>query len=176
MGAAPSFTSVFRQEYGYVVSSLRRLGVGVGDMEDVAQDVFLTIHAILGDYDPTRPLRPWLFGIAYRHALRHRDRARHRREQLTADPGSDIAAPRGDEPHHAAVQHEAQDLVLAALQRVEVSRRAVFVMACIDGYTAPEIAEALSIPVNTAYSRLRLAREEFTKAARSLSAQPGGAA
>ena len=37
----------------------------------------------------------------------------------------------------------------------------------------PEIAETLGINVNTAYSRLRLAREEFTKAARRLRARRG---
>ena len=42
------------------------------------------------------------------------------------------------------------------------------VMAELDGATAPEIAEALGIPLNTAYSRLRVARQRFADAARRL--------
>jgi RNA polymerase sigma-70 factor, ECF subfamily len=44
----------------------------------------------------------------------------------------------------------------------------VFVMAELDGYTAPEIAGALELPLNTVYSRLRTARQEFTTAVRRL--------
>jgi RNA polymerase sigma-70 factor (ECF subfamily) len=54
-----------------------------------------------------------------------------------------------------------------------MNRRAVFVMADIDGVAVPEIAQALAIPVNTAYSRLRLAREDFREAAARLLRQRG---
>jgi RNA polymerase sigma-70 factor (ECF subfamily) len=54
---------------------------------------------------------------------------------------------------------------------IELPKRAVFVMTEIDGATTPEIAEALAIPLNTAYSRLRLAREEFAAAVQRIRAQ-----
>jgi RNA polymerase sigma-70 factor (ECF subfamily) len=157
--SAPSIEVLFRQGYSYVFHTLRRLGVHERDIEDVAQEVFMTVNAILADYDSARPLRPWLFGIAYRHALRHRQKARHRRERIDSSPGTDVVAPHGTEESIAV--REARTVVLAALESVEDHRRAVFVMAEIDGLTAPEIAEALGIPVNTVYSRLRLARTEF---------------
>ncbi len=48
-----------------------------------------------------------------------------------------------------------------ALETIEVGRRAVLVLHEIEEMTAPEIAKAMSLPLNTVYSRLRVAREEL---------------
>ena len=166
------FRSVFESEFSYVWSSLRRLGVPEMDLKDQTQEVFLTIHNILGDYDPARPMRPWLFGIAYRIALRYRALARHRRELLTDDvPETKVDDDGADE---ALVLRERQRLVLTAIDSIDLGKRAVFVMAEIDGHTMPQIAQVLGIPLNTAYSRLRLARDEFAAAVRRLRARERG--
>ena len=39
-------------------------------------------------------------------------------------------------------------------------------------FPVPEIARALEIPLNTAYSRLRLARQDFAKAVKEWTTQP----
>ena len=51
-----------------------------------------------------------------------------------------------------------------ALDALDLDRRSVFVMHELDGQAVPEIARTLSIPLNTAYSRLRLARRDFVDA------------
>jgi RNA polymerase sigma-70 factor (ECF subfamily) len=51
------------------------------DVEDAAQDVLLTVHAIRQTYDPGRPFGPWLVAIANRRIidrLRRQTRARSR--------------------------------------------------------------------------------------------------
>lgn len=159
--SVPSFRAVFDAEHGYVWNTLRRLGVREADLLDQTQEVFVVVHGLLADYDPARPIRPWLFGIAYRIALRYRALARHRREAHGDLPEHADPAPRADEQLEA---HERRAIVLEAVEAIELSRRAVFVMSEIDGATMPEIAEALSLPLNTAYSRLRLARQDFTAA------------
>jgi RNA polymerase sigma-70 factor (ECF subfamily) len=163
------FRSVFENEFTYVWCSLKRLGVPEKDLKDQTQDVFLTVHNILGDYDPARPLRPWLFGIAYRFAARYRSLARHRREVLSDDvPETPFDQGGADE---ALILRERQRLVLEAIEAIDLGKRAVFVMAEIDGHAMPEIAAALGVPLNTAYSRLRLAREEFAAAIKRLRAR-----
>ena len=67
-----TFRQIYEAELGYVYTSLRRLGVKVRHLEDLTHDVFLVVHRKLDDYDSSRPLRPWLFGIAYRVALDHK--------------------------------------------------------------------------------------------------------
>lgn len=43
-------------------------------------------------------------------------------------------------------------------------KREVFVLGILEGLSVPEVAEALGVPLNTAYTRLRRARLEFRKA------------
>jgi RNA polymerase sigma-70 factor, ECF subfamily len=162
------FRQMFMKEYSYVYSTLRRLGVRAADLKDEAQEVFVVVHGLRHDYDASRPARPWLFAIAYRIAARHR--TRHVRERLPdGELPEPVDASRGaDEELEAA---EARDLVLAALSQMDLPRRAVFVMSDIDDISVPDIARELGIPLNTAYSRLRLGRAEFADAVKRLRAR-----
>lgn len=170
--ARPTFDAVFQEHFSYVWNTLRRLGVREADAQDQAQEVFLVVFELLGDYDPARPIRPWLFGIAYRVACRYRALARHRREVAEG------AAPEPVDPSAPADASlelaERQALVLRALDTIELGRRAVFIMNVIDERPMPEVAEALQLPLNTAYSRLRLAREDFEAAIKRLTAASRG--
>jgi RNA polymerase sigma-70 factor (ECF subfamily) len=169
--ADAAFRALFDAHYGYVTSSLRRLGVRVADVHDVAQEVFLTVHQRLAEFDTGRAVRPWLFGIAYRRALRHRSLVRHFRELFAdADAAPDMA-PAADEQ---IANHEARALVLEAIERLEIHRRAVFILHEIDETPMPIVAATLDLPLNTAYSRLRLAREDFARAAARLAKAHGG--
>jgi RNA polymerase sigma-70 factor (ECF subfamily) len=159
---APRFRALFEAEFSYVFHTLHRLGVRRADLEDLTHDVFVAVYRAFAKYDPQRPLRPWLFGIAFRIASDYRRRARYLRE-LSSDgvPEPADAAPPADERLAA---EEARRLVIAALDDVELHRRAVLVLHDLDGQSMPEIAHALAIPLNTAYSRLRLAREQLRAA------------
>ena len=152
------------------MDTLRRLGVQERDLEDLCHDVFVVVFRNLDVYDARRPIRPWLFGIAfrvasdYRRSARHRREARRRRDEVGACP-----APPADE---VMLRRERQRLVVRALEELELDRRAVFVMHDIDGHVMPDIAAALGVPLNTAYSRLRLARADFAAAVKRV--QGGG--
>jgi RNA polymerase sigma-70 factor (ECF subfamily) len=164
------FRSIFLAEAAYVGNSLRRLGVRERDLEDVTHDVFLVIHRHLGDYDPSRPLRPWIFGIAARVALAYRRRAGHRLEVVQPEIETVDDHPGADDE---LTKRRALGMVIEALDAIAEERRPVFVMHDIDKCSMPEIAAALGIPLNTGYSRLRLARREFSDAVARLRARRG---
>jgi RNA polymerase sigma-70 factor (ECF subfamily) len=63
---------------------------------------------------------------------------------------------------------ERRALVHAALDTLDLDLRAVFILHDLDDCPVPEIAATLQIPLNTAYSRLRIARDRFRKAAARL--------
>jgi RNA polymerase sigma-70 factor (ECF subfamily) len=155
---------LFDEQFDYLWNTLRRLGVRDADTEDLVHEVFLKIYQRRAQYDPGRPLRPWLFGFAHRVAADYRRLARNRFEVLVT-PADAANAPAPEEGIEA---RERKALVYAALQSVELERRAVLVMHDLDGVTIPEIARTMEIPVNTAYSRLRLAREDLAAAARRM--------
>lgn len=153
----PDFDTLFKTESAFVWHTLRRLGVPSRDLEDITHDVFIAVFRRLPDYDPARPLRPWLFGIAYRTMLRYKDLARHR------EVGGDVLdredqQPRADEK---IAQAQAQQKLASALATLQLEQRAIFIMHDIEEYSMPEIAETLGVLLNTAYSRLRLARAQL---------------
>lgn len=162
------FQELYRRELDYVYRSLSRLGASPSDLADLVHDVFLVAFAKRERYDPSRPIRPWLFGIAFRVLSEHRSRPVQQAEVGDEALQSLTISPDGDARIH---EREARELVIRALQRLSPPKRAVFVLHELDGCAVPEIARALKIPVNTAYSRLRLAREEFTAAVRRLEHQ-----
>ncbi len=160
------FSVVYREEFPFVVNSLRRLGVHPSDLEDLTHDVFMTALRRREAYDPARPIRPWLFGIAFRLAADFKRLARHSRE-TALDPAAEVA-DEGRNPAEAAAMKQDRQLVLDALARVELARRGVLIMHDIEDMAVPEIASALEIPLGTAYSRLRQARIDFAEAVRDL--------
>ena len=168
---APSLTrarasQVFAEHCDYVWNALRRLGVRHEDLEDLTHDTFVAVYKRWSDYDSNRALRPWLFGFALRVASDHRRLARHRFEVSPADDEQVDDLPNAAD---LLLQKEREALAHAALGSVELNRRAVFILHELDGSTVPEIAAAFEIPVATAYSRLRLAREDFAAAVKRLS-------
>lgn len=164
------FQQVFEAEFDYVARSLRRLGVRPSDVEDMTQEVFSAVHTHFDKYDPSRAIRPWLFAFAARVASNYRRLKRHQHEMLGVPIEPASANPDAETD---ALKKQDRELVLAALDALDFDRRQLVIMHDVDGMTVPEIAEALKIPVNTAYSRLRVARQQFVSNARRIQAVRG---
>ena len=169
VAAADKHTTVKRGK------TLRRLGAPPKDIEDLTHDLFVVVHRRLPEYDASRPLRPWLFGIAVRVLSDYRQLFRNRREVLdpiAPTPDAIDQAPRQDE---SLAGNQERTLLMKALDLIDFDRRVVLVMHDLDEVSMPEIAAALDIPLNTAYSRLRLARADVLTAVRRLSGPEGTA-
>lgn len=154
---AADFPEVYRVELGYVLRTLRRLGVREADLEDVAHEAFVAVVRHLPDYDPERPIRRWLFGFAFRMASDYRKRAHNVNEVPASSP--DATETLG--PDTALDDARRRALLLQVLDALDFEKRSLIVMHDLDGVPVPEIAETLGVPLNTAYSRLRLARKAF---------------
>jgi RNA polymerase sigma-70 factor, ECF subfamily len=167
-GAPVDFRALFEAEFAYVARTLRYLGVRGHELEDVTHEVFLHVSRHLAEFDTTRPLRPWLFRFVYRIARDFRALARHHHEFAWEPPELCDSAPLADE---LLVKSQALDQALRALDALDADERAVFIAHDLEELTMPEVVEALTIPLNTAYSRLRRARSKFEVAARRLAAE-----
>src|SRR5207248_282456 len=139
--------SLFESEFAFVCRSLRRLGVHEADLQDVAQELFVAVHQRHGEYDPSRPLRTWLFSFSLRFAANYRRLARVRGHV------SDAVLERRPTAHAKSSDGEARELVLRGLSALDFDRRTVIVMCDLEGFAAPEVARELGIPLNTVYSR-----------------------
>lgn len=151
---------MFEAEYEFVWRSLLHLGVPEAAVDDALQDVFVVVHRRLEEFDPTRSLRSWLWGIARRVARDHRRSAARVQRRLSVVRRPEPAPS----PEDLAARREASALVETFLGGLSDDQRDVFVLAELEELTAPEIASALGVKVNTVYSRLRAARLSFTRA------------
>jgi RNA polymerase sigma-70 factor (ECF subfamily) len=159
-GRARQFRVVYDAHVSFVWRNLRRLGVMDRDVEDKCQEVFVVAHRRWEEFvDRGHGPRAWLFQIVLRVAS---DARRHRRRH-PVDPDGGIAQDRQsvEAPQAAAVaRKQALDLLDRALASIDMGRRAVLVLHEIEQMTA-EIARTLELPLNTVYSRLRVARIEL---------------
>jgi RNA polymerase sigma-70 factor, ECF subfamily len=165
------FRELFEREFSYVWLSLRRLGVHDRDLEDVAQEVFVRVYRRLDAYDRSLPIRPWLFAFAVRCASDWKRLARNRLELLgTPTADAESLDPRADDQ---LVRGQDLELLLRVIEHMDIDRRAVVILYELDQVPMKEVAASLGIPLQTAYSRLRVAREELTFAVERLQAKGG---
>ena len=153
----------YQQEITYVFHALRWLGARPDEVEDLAQEVFIALRRSWPHYDSSRPLRPYLFGVAFRVVSMQR---RKRKRELAF--ASLEIRDGGAGPDEALQAKQARATVMRALERVPLRRRAVLVMHDLEEVPTAEVAAALSIPLFTAYSRLRKARKELEAALRRI--------
>ncbi len=161
-----SLEEVYDRHADYVYQSLRRLGVPPAGLSDAFQDVFVVVHRRLAELDGSGSVKSWLFvvalGVARNHRRSLRRKGPERGESPRVDP--DQLGGRSEEPLDRAAHAERVELFYKLLETLDEDKRAVFVLAELDELSVPEIAETLSINLNTAYARLRAARQRFEQA------------
>jgi RNA polymerase sigma-70 factor (ECF subfamily) len=148
LSADEACLDAFQRELDYVYRTLRRLGTAPSEVDDLAQEVFLALRRSWNEYERKRR-REVAFGVV---------------EVGDAGPG----------PDDAVQSKQARALVLAALERIPLPRRAVLVMHDIDDVPVGECASVLDIPMFTVYSRLRKARRELEAAVRRMMKEGDG--
>ena len=158
----PSFQVIYQQYLDFVWSSAGHLGARPDIIDDVVQDVFIVIHSKLATLQRPEALRSWIYGIVRRTVSDYR-RSRRTRDTTGARLATE---PKSNQPSPLDMAERNADLELleSNLAELDGSRREVFVMVEILEMTVPEVVQVLDIPLNTAYSRLRLARQDFEEA------------
>ena len=160
----PSFKELCAQYFEFVWKCARAFGSKSDEIDDVVQDVFLVVQRRHADLKEERLARSWIYSITRRVVSSQRRRRRERDSRAEPDVDS-LKSP--EQSPLAAAEHNHEVRVLSALlDGLDERKREVFVLSEILEMTGREIAETIGVPMNTVYSRLRAAREEFDAAAR----------
>lgn len=169
--AAPQMElrALFGAHYPAVWRLLRRLGVRSSQIDDAAQEVFWVAARRLPDIEPGRE-RSFLYGVALRVA------ANEARRQAAGTPLAaleEVPLLQDERPsaEELLAEHQRRALLDEALAQLAPELRAVLVLHEIEELEVREIAEIEGIPLGTASSRLRRAREQFSIVAKRVRAR-----
>lgn len=152
--------ALFEQHYASMWRLLRRLGVPSAQLDDATQEVFWVAARRLSDIEPGRE-SPFLYGAALRVAAGELRRQRSAMPLVEIGQAPSIIDDRPS-PEEELAARQARQLLDDVLNRMPRDLRTVFVLHELEGLEVRQIAAMEEIPVGTASSRLRRAREEFS--------------
>ena len=142
--------------YGSMVLGLcRRVLRNHHDAEDAFQATFLVLAHKAGSIRRPHLLGNWLYGVAYRTAMKVRASTARRRSRELAAPSRKTA------PDMETTEGELKPIVDEEVNRLPEKYRAAFVLCCLQGWTNEEAALQLGCPVGTVQSRLARARQQL---------------
>lgn len=139
--------------YGY----LARCGLPPAACDDLFQEIFLKVHAAAASYEPSRPLRPWLFTIAANTVRNFLRKERGRCGAADVVDPLELPDPRGCAEGISAVR-ETVEWLERAVAALPHRLREVVLLSAVEGFTHREVSDVLGIPVGTVKARLHRAR------------------
>ncbi|MHB8416573.1 MAG: RNA polymerase sigma factor [Myxococcales bacterium] len=159
-GDAGAWQAFYERHFTFVVRTARRLGTPPEEAEDVMQEVFAVAFGKLGRFESGKATT-WLYRICANVVSQQHRRRRVRQafaHLFFAEPAEDRRTPEGQ-----LAESQAQRQVGKILQRMKPKKREVFVLYELEGLSGDEIAERVGCPVQTVWTRLHHAREEFAR-------------
>jgi RNA polymerase sigma-70 factor (ECF subfamily) len=167
-GAALELRALFHTHHASIWRLLRRLGVASAELDDAVQEVFWVAARRISDINPGSE-SAFLYGVALRIA------AGSLRRQKALPPMEELGdrfdvADWAPSPEQVVERRRARELLDEVLCRLSLELRTVFVLVELEGLAVKDVAELEGIPIGTASSRLRRAREEFSATVKRLRA------
>ena len=123
------------------------------DADDVTQETFLRAYRSLGQFDVSRPLRPWLFSIATNLARNRRRSLGRYAAAVQRWFGQRDPAPPGGVEARTAAQQEARELWQAVCRLRHDDQTVIYLRFFLE-LPVDETAAALGVASGTVKSRL----------------------
>jgi RNA polymerase sigma factor (sigma-70 family) len=153
-----AFEELVHRHGPLVLSVCRRVLGGAHDAEDAFQATFLVLVRKAGSIRAPESLGPWLYGVAYRTALKAKAQMLKRRR--LEKPLVDVAAPPGGE---SATGRDLRAVLDEEVHRLPARYRIPVVLCYLQGKTNAQAAQLLGCAQGTVFSRLAWAREQLRK-------------
>jgi RNA polymerase sigma-70 factor (ECF subfamily) len=141
--------------------------------EDVFQETFLQLFTSRDSFDPSRPLRPWLFTIAAnkaKDALRKSQRVAaipigtlSDSQEMSFDDVLNALSSDSTMPYEELEQGETSARVAQTIANMPENLREILILAYFNKFSYKQMANILSIPIGTVKSRLHTAVARFAK-------------
>lgn len=160
-GGRPSFREVYKETATRVTGMLRRMNVAPDDIDDVVQEVFLTVHRRLADFEGRSSVATWVVGIAKLVAQNYRRTQRRKAQSQRLDLDLDTVVDTRADTSERAYRAQAELVIREGLRELRSDDAALLVQVELEGTSPVQLARRTNENVNTVYSRLRHARQEL---------------
>ncbi len=164
-GDRNAFGELVRRHYQSVVRVVYSMCGDTALAEDATQEAFIRAWVNLPSFQPTAPLRNWLFRIAINAAL---DVLRKKPEESLEENQVIMITDQAVSPEAALIEKERVELVRQAMKGLPEASRSVLVLREYGELSYQEIAKVLEIPVGTVMSRLNYARNRLRETLRGV--------
>jgi RNA polymerase sigma-70 factor (ECF subfamily) len=125
------------------------------ELEDLVQQTFLGCLEARERFERRATFKTFLLGISRNQLLLHYRRSRH----ATVDFSTTSIYDLGTSPSGAVARSQDEQLLAEAFRRVPLDAQLILELAYWEDLDGASIAQVLDVPINTAYSRLRRARD-----------------
>jgi RNA polymerase sigma factor (sigma-70 family) len=156
-GELPAFEALYRLYHPRLARFLHRMTRRPGMVEELLNDTMLVVWRRASSYNGRSKVSTWVFGIAYRKALK----ALRRLDEAVEDSGDEPAAADHEQPEHHIGRLQLNALLLRALDGLSAEHRAVVDLTYFHGMAYREIAEVVDCPVDTVKTRMFHARRRL---------------
>ena len=152
-----AFDVLYRSYYRRLTRFLEQLTRRPHLTEEALNDTMLVVWTKAHTFDGSARVSTWIFGIAYRKALKAVKRSS---DPCDADAGGETES-RTEGPETEAIRSESRAQVGRALATLSVEHRAVVELTYYHGYAYREIAGIVGCPVDTVKTRMFHARRKL---------------
>lgn len=160
-GDRGAFEAIYHRFQRPLAAYLLRLVGRPDTVDELVDDTLLVVWKSAGRFDGRSRLSTWIFGIAYRKALKHFERQRREASRSGEVEGEPVAPGDGPECRHARRELAVQ--VISALDRLPAEQRGVVMLTYYQGLSYPEIAEVMDCPLGTVKTRMFHARRKLAR-------------
>lgn len=156
-----AFDELYREYYPRLMDFLARLLGHGGIAEEVANDTLYVVWTKAESFAGRSRVSTWIFGIAYKHAIKRLEREGRQRLDRLPDDWEALAENASVESDIATLQ--VQEMLDKVMQRLSPSHRSVVELTYHFGYSYIEIADIVGCPVNTVKTRMFHARTQMRR-------------
>lgn len=151
-GDRDAFADLYRKYHTRLFRFVYRLTRSHSASDELVNDIMLIVWQSAPGFRGASNVSTWIFGIAYRRAMRRLSRTR-----LRLVPGIRQEEPTSDD--RAAT--ELQDWLQRGLATLPPAQQLTVVLVFYVGLSYPEVAEVTDCPVNTVKTRMYHARRKL---------------
>lgn len=169
-GSEAAFEALMKRHSDRLFGLLSRFTRDRGEIEDLAQEVFVKVFRKLDTFQQGSAFFTWMYRIAVNTANDHFSRRSRRRLSLVEEESVlDAKAPGVNEPDHAGaaeplIEEELRRVTREVLDTLPEKYRTILILREFEDLPYTKMAEVLDCSIGTVESRLFRARARFKEA------------